>query len=316
MSAEDVKVNSPTPWGYIDRILTDPCGIIRLYGWKYKGCSIRELPTIYLDSFPIPFLQRYLTYKHDLSQENQELVLEYLVPEALRNRILTALSLSIAGRVLLDFHSSVSFISPAYPALLNSPEVLHREHIYGSGPPNIVMAPEVIALAQLLDGRILDFGCGSGALVRSLRAMGKDAHGIELDNPVIRAHTNPDVQQFITFYDGLFPAPYPDQSFTAVFCSEVLEHIPQFEQAVAEVSRLASERVIITVPDMSAIPWGFRHGLIPWHLLEATHVNFFTQASLERLLSRYFSNIEFGRICSCKINDTVCCLNIVADCRR
>jgi hypothetical protein len=36
--------------------------------------------------------------------------------------------------------------------------------------------------------------------------------------------------------------------------------------------------------------------VVPWHLLEATHVNFFTQRSLQALLAPLGSRVEFARI--------------------
>jgi hypothetical protein len=80
------------------------------------------------------------------------------------------------------------------------------------------------------------------------------------------------------------------------------------------MARLARKTVVITVPDASAIPVGFRHRLVPWHLLELTHVNFFTQASLGKLLRRYFTNIEFGRISATHVNESPYFVSLVAHC--
>jgi hypothetical protein len=60
--------------------------------------------------------------------------------------------------------------------------------------------------------------------------------------------------------------------------------------------RLASEALLITVPDMSAIPRGFPHGVVPWHLLEATHINFFTQHSLEATFAPFATRMEPMRL--------------------
>jgi hypothetical protein len=35
---------------------------------------------------------------------------------------------------------------------------------------------------------------------------------------------------------------------------------------------------------------------VPWHLLEATHVNFFTPGSLEKVLKRVFSRVKIWEI--------------------
>ncbi|MEZ5286813.1 MAG: hypothetical protein R2712_18790 [Vicinamibacterales bacterium] len=100
----------------------------------------------------------------------------------------------------------------------------------------------------------------------------------------------------MTLYDGNGPAPFADRQFASVTCCEVLEHIPDPGRAAADLARLARERLLVTVPDMSSIPRGFRHGVVPWHLLEATHVNFFTQHALEAVLSPFASGVEVSRI--------------------
>lgn len=38
------------------------------------------------------------------------------------------------------------------------------------------------------------------------------------------------------------------------------------------------------------------HGVVPWHLLESTHVNFFTQHSLHALLAPHASRIDMSRL--------------------
>ena len=91
------------------------------------------------------------------------------------------------------------------------------------------------------------------------------------------------------------PDPFRDGQFRSACCSEVIEHIRDPALAVEELARLASERLCVTVPDMSAIPRGYHHGIVPWHLLESTHLNFFTQASLESLLAPIASRIEVAR---------------------
>jgi SAM-dependent methyltransferase len=312
-------INRPTDWGHLDSIEADPSALIRVVGWALGKVSPSSVPHIFLDGRSVPFLQMFRTTRPDLNHLASPLlqtglIIEYLVPESLCHCSLAELSLIISDAISLSFESNFSFVTPHYSHLYNSPDVLHREHIYGSGPPNPGVSQEVVPLAEALEGRILDFGCGSGALVRHLRSRGLDASGIELDRPIIRNSISEDVREFVTLYDGNFPTPYANGSFDSIFCSEVLEHIPNFDQAVRELSRLATKKVTFTVPDMSGIPLGFRHHMIPWHLLEGTHVNFFTQISLERLLRRYFSSVEFGRISPCVINDARFYVNLAAFC--
>jgi ubiquinone/menaquinone biosynthesis C-methylase UbiE len=173
-----------------------------------------------------------------------------------------------------------------------------------------------LELAKHLPGPLLDFGCGRGVLVGELRRSGVDARGLELDTQKIRdAIAGQDVQAYpITLYDGSFPAPFRDGEFRSVMCSEVLEHIPEYQAAIRDIARIASDRVVFTVPDASAIPVGFRHGLVPWHLMEATHVNFFNQENLKSALQPHFSKIEFGRVGGCRFNESTFFVSLAAMC--
>jgi len=85
---------------------------------------------------------------------------------------------------------------------------------------------------------------------------------------------------------------------------------------VGEMARILRKSLILTVPDISAIPVLYRHNIVPWHLLEATHVNFFTQKSLSELLKKYFSKIDFARIGPNVVNGTTYYTSIVGICSK
>ena len=50
----------------------------------------------------------------------------------------------------------------------------------------------------------------------------------------------------------IYKAPYSDNMFGMVLCSEVLEHLKRPEKALVELNRLAKKILIITVPNE---PW-------------------------------------------------------------
>jgi SAM-dependent methyltransferase len=310
------------PWGrgFVDRICVDPCGLIRIKGWWDGVFEGETPPVVYLDGAQIPFLQYFRLNRPDIpvSSDGQliqvGLALEYLVPDTLV-RPLTVLEVAIGSRSF-RFESSFAFVSPHYKSLFDSGAVWHRGNIYGSGPPNSVVDPEVFELASRLPSPLLDFGCGKGALIGRLRQRGTEAYGIELFSEGLRAAILPEVSDRITLYDGSFPTPFEDGQFNAVVCSEVLEHIPDYEGALQEIARIAAQSAFFTVPDASAIPAGFRHGVVPWHLLEATHVNFFNQTSLTNELRRHFSKVQIGRIGPAYLNGTRTFVSLTALCSK
>jgi SAM-dependent methyltransferase len=311
------------PDGFWDRIEVDPAGILRIIGWSRSRFKPKMVPRVSLDAEDVPFLQHYRVTRPDVTESPSKLViphfglvLEYLVPELIATRSFRTISIVLNDNSCHQFEGPFQFVSPHYRPLFESEQVYHRENIYGFGPPNPIAQPEALALAKELSDPILDFGCGGGALVEELQRAGLNAHGLELDSPTIRESLHAANRSSITLYDGRLPSPFPSASFKSVFCSEVLEHIPDFESAIQDIARVATEKVIFTVPDASAIPAGFRHALVPWHLLEGTHVNFFTQTSLTRALQPYFSSIEFGRVGATWMNDTLFHVSLVAVCLK
>ena len=308
--------------GYIDRVQVEACGIIRLEGWFSRGASEEfKLTKLFVAGEEIPPFQAYRTYRPDVAaalKSNdlyQGITLEYRLTRAPADGP-TRFRLALNGETVFEARVSLRVTPPDYGHLLDTPEVLHREHIYGFGPPSQTVIDEVFHLAASLPGPLLDFGCGSGALVRRLRRRGVEAYGIELERGPIVEGILPEVRDFIRLYGGDFPLPYRDGEFESVFATEVLEHVSDFESALGEIARVSRRHFTVTVPDAGSIPICHHNNVVPWHLLESTHVNFFNQRSLERLLRRHFPSVEFARICPTTTNDSRWFTSLVGICRK
>jgi SAM-dependent methyltransferase len=135
------------------------------------------------------------------------------------------------------------------------------------------------------DDRVLDLGCGAGRFLSTLR----DAVGVEIaEQAVNRARRNvPDADIRLLEPDGSLPLGHGE--IDLVWCSEVLEHIPDVAHALLEIRRVLKPggRVLITVP---------YHGRIQAAGIALTrfdshfdplgqHVRFFTRTSLKRTLT-------------------------------
>ena len=86
--------------------------------------------------------------------------------------------------------------------------------------------------------------------------------------------------------------PFSDASFDAALCLEVLEHIEEPRPFLAEIRRVAPRQLIVSVPNCELLGYLWDHLATPWHMLEATHTNFFTRWSLGSLLREFYPHVE------------------------
>lgn len=104
-------------------------------------------------------------------------------------------------------------------------------------------------IAELVPETFLDAGCGEGFVAELLlqRLPGLKLTGFDF-NPAsveLARQKNPAG----TFTEAsIFDIPFPDRSFDAVGCFEVLEHLPDPRAALKELARVASGHVVMSVP--------------------------------------------------------------------
>lgn len=297
IGVERVPIARRHAGGVIDGIEVNDDGTLAVLGWAPDAAVYAAPMQLSAHGASIALSHVFRVTRPDLGRlggshpERMGIVVEFILPPSWSGADATLeLAEAPIAQVTLPL-----FSQPAYCELYGDPGVWHRDDVYGVGPPVGDVSSEVLALCSDLRGPLLDFGCGAGALVAALRARGIEASGLELDHAQMRDAARPDARAHLTYYSGAFPAPFADDAFRTVTCCEVIEHIPDYERAIDELARLAHERALITVPDMSGVPRGFHHGVVPWHLLERSHLNFFTQQSLGALLRRHFARVSFFR---------------------
>jgi SAM-dependent methyltransferase len=152
--------------------------------------------------------------------------------------------------------------------------------------------------------RLLDVGCGEGRhsisafLERDIYVVGLDlnpddlatAHSRLNDFPIIKDRN----QQCLFLQGSAFNLPFADDSFTQVICSEVLEHIIDYEKVLDEIKRVLKPEGIFAVSVPRYFPewvcWKLSDG---YHEVEGGHVRIFKSDSLKRnIASRSMQFIE------------------------
>jgi len=149
--------------------------------------------------------------------------------------------------------------------------------------------------------RILDYGCGSAIMVQFFHEEGYQVQGIDISEVVVTNNKKefPHLNFKLTAPDTA--APYPDQSFDAILCSEVIEHLYDVNFAFSDFNRLLRPggQLMLTTPYhglvknlVIALFYFETHYLPTWE-----HIRFFTKKSLTSVcLDHGFTPIKWSRV--------------------
>jgi len=89
---------------------------------------------------------------------------------------------------------------------------------------------------------VLDIGARDGHFSRLLTAHFASVTALDLDKPAF------DIPGVVPVAGDATRLDFPDNAFDCVFCTEVLEHIPNLETACHQIVRVARHEIVIGVP--------------------------------------------------------------------
>ena len=123
----------------------------------------------------------------------------------------------------------------------------------------------LLDLAGNLSGlKVLDVGCGYGALLGQISAQVKNCELFGVDFSISRLKTaSSQIDSIITLVEANIQEtlPFSDAYFDRIFCTETLEHLKHPERCLREMTRILKPdgRAIITIPNAT--------GFAPFHLM-------------------------------------------------
>jgi 2-polyprenyl-3-methyl-5-hydroxy-6-metoxy-1,4-benzoquinol methylase len=174
---------------------------------------------------------------------------------------------------------------------------------YGSTNPVVrrLMAGFEGSLAELFaraaPGSVLDVGCGEGILTHrwAEQLVDRRVVGIDLQDPKLEAEWATRRRDNLTFRATTGgEIPFDDGEFDLVAAIEVLEHVPDPERTVAQMARVSSGHLLVSVPreplwrglNVARGAYIRQLGNTPGH------VNHFSKRAFIRLLGRYGTVLE------------------------
>jgi ubiquinone/menaquinone biosynthesis C-methylase UbiE len=145
---------------------------------------------------------------------------------------------------------------------------------------------------------ILDLGCGEGVLTERWAQRLGDGRvvGLDLPDPKLAAEWERRARPNLEFLTGDLGAglPYGDGEFELVAATEVLEHVSDPERVLAEMARVSSRHLIVSVPREPL--WRMLNVARGAYLRELGntpgHLNHWSGRSFVRLLSRHGAVLE------------------------
>lgn len=170
----------------IDRFEVHACGVLRLLGWRKAGVTDVDGVACKIDGDFVDG-RFYGEYRADLVGVSgvspyAGFCMEWKVAfGAEASEVKRGWSVHLGD---LELASGQSLFRQAhYNHLFHSDEVFGREHFYTSGatPPTETSAAFIELFKDVQGKKVLDFGCGTGVLVRELRQRGHDVTGIDLE---------------------------------------------------------------------------------------------------------------------------------------
>ena len=146
-----------------------------------------------------------------------------------------------SAEALAEFRRRAPFLtSQEYVALYRAHPRVHDD------TDNSELCLKLI-VEQATGSSVCDIGCGTGYLLRYIKANAGRAFERLAGVDFVLPATNPDPS--IEFVDATIEKlPFADGSFDTVICTHVIEHILDYRAAIAELRRIAGRRLIIVVP--------------------------------------------------------------------
>jgi len=127
----------------------------------------------------------------------------------------------------------------------------------------------ISALGDLKGKKILEVGCGKGRFVRQMARAGAFVTGVEPSDALLTEAVARGEGTFLNA--GACDLPFPDGSFDAVCAIEVIEHLPDLDAALREMTRVLKPGGLLVLIDRHLWSFSQKRFLAPNVLIKTWH---------------------------------------------
>jgi 2-polyprenyl-3-methyl-5-hydroxy-6-metoxy-1,4-benzoquinol methylase len=165
----------------------------------------------------------------------------------------------------------------------------HMDALYASGNPLVrfvhnIRLDTIVGLMPAGRLRVLDAGCGEGHLIERLHKALPDSAFVGVDVTDVALRKAQQRCPFASFHKGdVLRLPFKDAIFDVVTCTEVIEHIPEYADALKELARVLKPGGLLVITFPNETLWTLARFLLGRRPIRVPdHVNSFSPGSMRR----------------------------------
>ncbi|MDP2586646.1 MAG: methionine biosynthesis protein MetW [Candidatus Komeilibacteria bacterium] len=149
-----------------------------------------------------------------------------------------------------------------------------------------------IFLSWLTDNiKLLDVGCGDGYFLQAVKSKLNNVEELGLDISAQAIEFCRGRNLNARLFNASDPWDFADKSFDYVVISEVLEHLVNTEEALAEAKRIARKGVLVSIPNIALYKHRLRlmfGGRFPkqWAVAPEEHLRYFSLTDFKETLTK------------------------------
>jgi 2-polyprenyl-3-methyl-5-hydroxy-6-metoxy-1,4-benzoquinol methylase len=235
--------------------------------WGFRRCDASECGVLWLDPAPAP-------------EEMRAAYRNYFTHQAVQPEKSSLLKRGLAV-------AREAYLARRYGYASSSPRIAHpllALPLYCFPGRRSSCDHGVMYLGARVGARILDVGCGQGALLATLRGLGWEVQGVDFDPAAVQVAR---LRGLSVALGSLEAQGYPERHFDAVTMSHVIEHVEDPHALLAECRRVLRDGGLLVIATPNCESRGHARFGPAWRGLEPPrHLQVFTSAALARAVER------------------------------
>jgi 2-polyprenyl-3-methyl-5-hydroxy-6-metoxy-1,4-benzoquinol methylase len=141
--------------------------------------------------------------------------------------------------------------------------------------------------------RFLDIGSNTGYNTEAARQLGCEAHGLET-NPGTIAMARKEFPACVFHEKTIEQLATEGLVFDVVYCSEVLEHVPEPKAFMAAIAKVCAPGCLLFLTTPDSAHWRVPADVLSWkEVIPVQHLRLYDRANLSRLLAAHGFEVDF-----------------------